>query len=111
MYNVNDIFYEDEKYTDRAEFCNNNGFFIKEIDADENGRRFQICEPSQPTEEEMVEDLRSRREKECFPFINRGKLWYDMLTQEQILELNLWYIDWLNVTESKVIPEKPQWLK
>lgn len=56
-------------------------------------------------------DLRRLRENECFRFINRGELWYDTLTNDQITELSEWYRAWLNVTETKVIPNKPTWLK
>ena len=55
--------------------------------------------------------LRQLRAVHCFPVINRGKLWYDNLTEEQHQELDKWYEDWLNVTETKVIPDKPSWLK
>lgn len=56
------------------------------------------------------EYYRERREIDCFPIINRGKLWYDRLTTNQIDELNDWYTKWLNVTELLYIPEKPTWL-
>ena len=56
-------------------------------------------------------ELRNKREKDCFPIINRGKLWYDNLTQEQLEELNKWYNDWLNVTETLEEPVKPEWIK
>jgi len=63
-------------------------------------------------EELLSEDiLRSRREYECFRYINRGNAWYDLLTEQQKIELKEWYQAWLNVTETKVIPEKPSWLK
>lgn len=55
--------------------------------------------------------LRERRENECFPIINRGELWYDTLTDKQIVELKEWYQAWLDVTETKIIPQKPEWLK
>lgn len=55
--------------------------------------------------------LRYLREIHCFTIINRGELWYDTLTNDQIAELNVWYRAWLNVTETKVIPTKPTWLK
>lgn len=55
--------------------------------------------------------LRSRREYECFPYINRGELWYDLLTDAQKEELDVWYKDWLNVTETLIVPTKPKWLK
>ena len=54
--------------------------------------------------------LRTRREKECFAIINRGQLWYDTLTDEQKAELNLWYYNWLQVTDTKLIPIKPEWI-
>ena len=63
------------------------------------------------TEEEIVEQLRYKREDECFSLINRGQLWYDTLTPEQYAELQKWYKDWLDITETKIIPEKPEWLK
>lgn len=62
------------------------------------------------TEEEILNSLRHKREQECFPIINRGQLWYNKLTPEQIEELDQWYCDWLNVTETKVEPSKPEWL-
>ena len=111
MYKVGDIFYEDEKYSARAKFCNENGYTIKVIEPDENGRRFQICEPPEPTEEEILNELRARREVECFPIINRGQLWYYTLTPPQIEELDDWYEDWLDITKTKIVPEKPNWLK
>lgn len=58
----------------------------------------------------VKETLRERRAKECFPIINRGKLWYDCLTPIQLGELKSWYWAWLNVTETLVIPTKPDWL-
>ena len=72
------------------------------------------------TEEQAIEletqrakllHLRMLREDECFSIINRGEPWYDRLTEEQKAELDAWYSAWLDVTETKVIPEKPSWLK
>lgn len=66
------------------------------------------------TEEELLENkknsLRLRREQECFSIINRGALWYARLSEEQVQELEQWYNDWLNVTETLEVPEKPEWL-
>lgn len=62
-------------------------------------------------EENEKEELRMKREKEVFPIINRGILWYNTLTEEQNQELWDWYNKWLNVTETKEIPQKPKWLK
>lgn len=54
--------------------------------------------------------LRQLREKECFVYINRGELWYNRLTSEEKIELDMWYQEWLNVTETFIIPTKPLWL-
>ena len=54
--------------------------------------------------------LRNERKEKCFKIINRGKLWYDCLTSEQLAELKNWYWAWLNVTETLVIPVEPKWL-
>lgn len=53
---------------------------------------------------------RKRREVECFPVINRGQLWYDTLSEEQLSELKTWYQAWLDGTNTQTIPEKPEWL-
>lgn len=58
----------------------------------------------------LMEDLRQKREKSCFPYVNRGQLWYSRLSDAQKTELNTWYQAWLDVTETKVIPNKPEWL-
>ena len=58
----------------------------------------------------LIEALRQERERICFPIINRGKLWYDTLTNEQYAELKQWYYDWLDVTKTQIIPAKPSWL-
>lgn len=57
-----------------------------------------------------LKNLRNKRENECFSVINRGQLWYNKLTEEQRLELDIWYKKWLDVTETRIIPEKPIWL-
>lgn len=62
-------------------------------------------------EQQELTDLRSRREEECFPIVNRGELWYKHLTNNQITELDTWYQAWLDVTETKIIPDKPVWLE
>lgn len=57
-----------------------------------------------------LNELRARREDECFQIINRGQLWYDKLLQEQRVQLNAWYQSWLDVTMTRIIPTKPSWL-
>lgn len=62
------------------------------------------------TEEEIKNNLRAKRGTECFPIINRGQLWYDTLTEAQKAELKEWYIAWLDVTDTLVVPNKPNWI-
>ena len=72
------------------------------------------------SEAQILEELRSRRESECFSYVNRGALWYNTLTSEQQLELDTWYKAWLNVPQvyletkptniETIIPQKPSWL-
>ena len=53
-YNVGDIFTDDDFYTDRANFCNENGYFIEEIEPLKNGtRQFKICAPKKKTLDEL----------------------------------------------------------
>lgn len=58
----------------------------------------------------LCDELRQRRETECFSYINRGQLWYDRLTEEQKTELSDWYTAWLKVTDTLTVPKKPSWL-
>ncbi len=61
-------------------------------------------------EKSEINGLRRRRQEECFDIINRGELWYSRLTAEQKQELEQWYTAWLNVTETKEVPNKPDWI-
>ena len=54
--------------------------------------------------------IRQRRETECFAYINRGELWYDLLTDEQKTKLANWYLSWLDAPETRTIPAPPVWL-
>lgn len=113
-YNIGDIFTNDEEYSARAEFCNQNGLIIVEIEPKNSERQFQIMEVSPLTQAQIDEiakqDLRQRREVECFGFYNR-RFPKDYLTEEKEKELDEWYYKWLDVTDTGIIPEKPEWLK
>ncbi len=61
-------------------------------------------------DEKCIEICRKKREEVCFPIINRGEPWYSRLTAEQKAELDEWYQNWLDVTDTLVIPDKPEWL-
>jgi hypothetical protein len=67
MYQIGDIFYLDNEYSKRAEFCNNNNLMIVEIESDYNGRRFQIQEIPAPSETELkqkqIKDIKQKLEK------------------------------------------------
>ncbi|MBQ3517966.1 MAG: DUF2977 domain-containing protein [Clostridia bacterium] len=65
---------------------------------------------SQLDNQHILDDLRFEREQQCFPIVNRGQLWYEMLSETQVAELQLWYQAWLDVTETLLIPERPGWL-
>lgn len=57
------------------------------------------------------DNVKQRRQRECFSIIdNRSQMWYNHLTAERRQELEEWYQAWLDVTETKVIPAKPEWL-
>lgn len=61
--------------------------------------------------ERKSQELRDKREKVCFPVINRGQAWYAMLSDKQMEELKAWYTAWLDAPETLVEPEMPTWLK
>ena len=52
-YNVGDIFTDDKEYSARANFCNENGYFIEEIEPLKGKRRFKICAPKEKTLDEL----------------------------------------------------------
>lgn len=50
------IFKDNEDYSNKAQWCNENGYYIEEIEKDEEGnRQFQIKKPKEPTLEELRE--------------------------------------------------------
>ena len=57
-----------------------------------------------------IEHLRNVRKDVCFQVINRGTLWYEGLSEIQLKELKQWYQEWLNVTNTKIIPRTPNWI-
>ena len=60
---------------------------------------------------EATERIRMRRIVECFAIIDRGRLWYESLTQEQLAELAVWREAWLAAPASGVIPIIPEWIE
>lgn len=86
-------------------YCESPEFICKEVSQEEYDLFM-----SKEEEKDELRELRARREQECFSIVNRGKLWYDNLTEEQLIELNTWYKAWLDVTETRVVPETPSWI-
>lgn len=66
--------------------------------------------PLKPLKVLQAQLIRKEREKECFPIINRGALWYNKLSEEQKQELSEWYEAWLDAPATNVIPDKPLWI-
>lgn len=64
----------------------------------------------QDKQEAQINNLRIKREKICFPIVNRGVLWYNTLTENQKNELNNWYKAWLDVTLTLEEPQIPSWI-
>ncbi len=67
--------------------------------------------PHVQTKEQRKANIRANREEKCFPIINRGKLWYDTLTEAQHNELAVWYRAWLDATDTMVEPDDLDWVK
>ena len=62
------------------------------------------------TTEQRAEVVRNNRERICFPIINRGKLWYDSLSQEEYIALQNWYQAWLDAPRTLKIPNTPDFV-
>lgn len=77
----------------------------------ENGKLTEDSEALAALQEQhRKEEIRRQREDQCFPYINRGTLWYESLTQDQRTQLRQWYQAWLDAPETMTIPEAPEWL-
>ena len=83
------------------------GYEIKDGKIIFNEDKWNECE-----ENIKIGELRILRNEECFSVINRGDMWYQMNvnTPEREQELKQWYQSWLDVTDTKIIPEKPDWI-
>ena len=101
----------DETNTDRHgaqkyPVMDENGIFNYEV---KNGV-FQERDKTADYTNLAADELRSRRETECFAVINRGLLWYEKLTQVQKQELSEWYEAWLDAPATGTAPTAPVWL-
>lgn len=99
------ILLTDEEYNKLMTDVGNGGELLQ----DKDGRPY--VKLPDDIDERMADNIRITRSALCFPIINRGALWYDKLTAKQKTELEEWYQGWLDAPETKVIPEKPEWLE
>lgn len=102
----------DETNTDRHAaqkypVMDENGIFNYEV---KNGV-FQERDKTADYTNLAADELRSRRETECFAVINRGLLWYEKLTQVQKQELSEWYEAWLHAPATGIVPDKLTWVE
>lgn len=98
--------------------ASNIGAYVVENDGNE---MFLTCIQENKMDKRVEEDdfslevkkniLRERRNNECFEVVNRGELWYSRLTAVQLRELDQWYSEWLQVTDTMTEPQKPSWIK
>ena len=70
----------------------------------------EIVYSPERVEQRLIEELRTQRQEE-FAKYDKYQLPYlqATLTEEQIQEYNEWRQAWLDVTETKVKPERPEW--
>lgn len=107
MYSLNEIFYEDEKYAERAAYCNENDLVIVEIEPDKKGRRFQIQAIPEPTDEEKATSFRYRRVK----LLNAFDKWEKAVLrgrEDDDTSVMEWYQSLLDLQESafNTIPDR-----
>jgi hypothetical protein len=96
---VNDIEAISKFYLEFQSYHMVNGILIK----DENKMEEILIE-------RQKDKLRNMRETQCFSIVNRGAAWYNTLTDKQAAELTTWYRAWLDVTDTLLIPERPDWI-
>lgn len=78
----------------------------------ENGKLTEDPEALAVLQEQYrKEEIRRQREERCFPYINRGNLWYERLSREQLDGLKAWYQAWLDAPETLEIPGSLSWLE
>lgn len=68
-YEIGLIFTDDDDYTNKVNWCNENGYYIDEIEPLEDGtRQFQIKKPKEPTLEELREQKLNELSSEASRF-------------------------------------------
>lgn len=108
MYKIGQKLRAEEYTAELVDWLNSNNCCCGSIDDKEFIGQIVQCEVLD--DEGQSNLIREERNYECFPFINRGELWYAQLTAEQRAELTKWYQDWLDAPSTLVKPSKPDWL-
>lgn len=96
-YEIGLIFVDDTDYTNKANWCNENGFYIEEIEPNEQGQRqFQIKALTPKTEEELLIEEAEKEVMELEVQINdiKDRLSFAILMNDEdlISELRVEYM-------------------
>ena len=108
-------------------FASNENYNIVEIDEnlitiplskiDFTNREFDIEKYHTRIKEKHINDLRKLRAIQCFSVIDRSKIWWDTLSEEQVSEIKDWYNEWLDIPNQQLqsverlpLPIKPNFL-
>ena len=62
-------------------------------------------------ERQDPQHMRNIRREGVFSIINRGPLWYETLSPDQLAELRAWYAAWLNYPATGDLPPTPACLE
>jgi len=108
-------------------FASNENYNIVEIDEnlitiplskiDFTNREFDIEKYHTRIKEKYINDLRKLRAIQCFSVVDRSKIWWDTLSEEQVSEIKDWYNEWLDIPNQQLqsverlpLPIKPNFL-
>jgi hypothetical protein len=108
-------------------FASNQDYNIVEIDEnlitiplsknDFTNRVFDIEKYHNRVKQKHVADLRKLRIAECFSVVDRSKIWWDTLSEQQVNEIKDWYNEWLNIPNEQLsslerlpLPIRPSFL-
>jgi hypothetical protein len=84
---------------------------------DFTNRVFDIEKYHNRVKQKHVADLRKLRIVECFSVVDRSKIWWDTLSEQQVNEIKDWYNEWLNIPNEQLsslerlpLPIRPSFL-
>ena len=59
----------------------------------------------------LIEELRTRRETECFHVIDKGPFFFEQFNENELKQIKEWRVKWLKVTDTLKVPKKPSFLQ